>query len=998
MPITKRMKKLYFILGIFLLQLCFLSLLQLDVVKNVEKLTPIALPAPYELDSNITDKNQSELSIPSSSTELNPREAYALVCGVEDYPGTDSDLAYCNDDAVDLRYLFENEFNIPAENIQTLTDSNANEAQILEELAKYAEILDDNDVFLFTYSGHGTPTVDLNSYSHTINSPHPYSNNYDGYWYISEPGVDAIRVHFTRIETETGYDGVFIGDGDETDYYYDLFTGSYTDVWSYWIPTDYLYVNLYTDYSYTYWGFEIDMYETLEMGAPYGLYPYSDDDEALLTGNELKSSMDLIPGTQICILDSCHSGGVGSDLVDSNRMVICACEATEYSLEDPANQNGVFTGNFISSWNYDADTDGNYQISIEEVFTECYSDVVSRSTALGYPHHPVIYDNIPGHVYLTPSFNISDFTQYGNQISISGHNYGLGFVDAQLSLYNIVDATMITITIPTDGIQGVDGVFTDYEFTLDDSIDLRTYDYHVISWKNPYAPLESGFLEVSTGREIDESINFISQVNEFYPDFDGDGLPDLLEIALDYSPSLRDSNGNGVEDGAEDIDMDNLNNSMEILEGTNILIDDTDGDGILDGDEVFEYSTDPLDVDTDGDGITDYSEIFIYSSNPLSEDTDSDGIEDRDEIELYFTNILSNDTDDDGLTDYEEIHQYETDPREYDTDGDGYSDFEEIQKGTNPLSKINNPASRTILILSVVGLIGSVAWVTKGRYIYRDRHEAKKRKQILQKKVTTINDALKPSRQSLNSSHLQFQIKRLQQAYALENPSILLDNNVIKNCTLLNSFYKPSIESCRDSKWVWHNSHFNDPNIFTRNDPLLVMAAPFANTLTNELQLFNKHYLPFSISNLRTVLGIAKAKYEFFHEEEREEEIFSENSRYLEVLTQKPDFILSSHIETGKNLEDYSEFVNKLDNYWNENKYLSLHTLVYSQKHKKEINYNHLKVLAWSSQLSLDDDFFKKILPEKYGNFDTLGELIQKVTEENPTISKEYLDHFQETL
>ncbi len=852
---------------------------------------------------------KTNVSISSPKTQSsNSREAYALLVGVENYPGTDMDLQYTMDDVVDMNIFLQSEFDIPTQNIQILSDSEATEANILSTLSTYANIVDENDYFLFYYSGHGTASItDPLSYPHSISSPHPYPNDYDRYWYINHPGAAAIRVHFTRIDTEYGYDGIFVGDGYMTEYCYDIITGSYSDVWSSWVMSDNIYIELYTDYSYTDWGFAIDKYEIISYTDPFGLYPYSSED-IMLTGSELKETLDDVGGTQICIFDTCHSGGVGSDLVGLNRLVLCASEATEYSMEDPNLENGIFTNKFIESWNSTSDSNQDGIISFEEVFEECYSKVVSWSDQMGYAYHPQKFDGISGEVSFSPSIEIIDisFDPMNQQILCSGNYVGLGTFSMELTYYDFESQSFETISVDDPQFNS-QFQFTDVILDINSVIPNSEIDYIFVNWLVEHNhESDSDLISIPLNSEMIIS-EIAAGISGNFPDYDSDGIPDMLEVIMNYDPRLVDSDSDGILDGEEDVDNDGLINQLEIEFGTNILLSDTDGDGF------------------------------------------SDGIE--------------------------------------------------VEKKTDPCNKTNNPTTRAIIwfgILAGFVSIASIYWSKKGKYIHQDRREAKQREFDLQKKIKTINDALYQIRRSSNSSHLQSQIKRLKSAYALDDPSILLDGYVIQNCTLLNKFYPPSIESCRDSKWVWYNSHFNDPNIFTRNDPLLVMAAPFANTLTNELQLFNKHYLPFSISNLRTVIGIAKAKYELFQVEE--EEIYSEKSRYLEVLTQKPNFILSSHIETGKYVKDYSDFVKKLENYWSENKYVSLYSLIHSQDHKKGINYSHLMVLAWNSQLSLNDDFFKEILLEKYHNIDTLGELMEKVIQENPTISDAYLKNFEISL
>ena len=84
-----------------------------------------------------------------------------------------------------------------------------------------------------------------------------------------------MRVHFTRIDVEEDYDKVYLGDNNERMYYYDVFTGSHTNVWSNWVPTDNIYVNLYSDNTVTDWGFAVDMVEVGYWVSPYSIIPLS---------------------------------------------------------------------------------------------------------------------------------------------------------------------------------------------------------------------------------------------------------------------------------------------------------------------------------------------------------------------------------------------------------------------------------------------------------------------------------------------------------------------------------------------------------------------------------------------------------------------------------------------------------------------------------------------------------------------------------------------------
>ncbi|WP_135855323.1 hypothetical protein [Halorussus salinus] len=188
----------------------------------------------------------------------------------------------------------------------------------------------------------------------------------------------------------------------------------------------------------------------------------------------------------------------------------------------------------------------------------------------------------------------------------------------------------------------------------------------------------------------------------FRADTDGDGLADGVEIRADgLSPVRVDSTatGNATDDAGGDLDGDGLSNQREQTLGTALDDPDTDGDGLEDGAELQKYDTDPLNPDTDDDGLLD-NETTRYGSDPLSNNSDDDGIADGVEVSQYGTDPASNDTDGDGVTDdaevrlgtdptgidtdgdrlddHEELRRYDTDPTEFDSDSDGLGDATEI--------------------------------------------------------------------------------------------------------------------------------------------------------------------------------------------------------------------------------------------------------------------------------------------------------------------------------
>lgn len=65
-----------------------------------------------------------------------------------------------------------------------------------------------------------------------------------------------------------------------------------------------------------------------------------------------------------------------------------------------------------------------------------------------------------------------------------------------------------------------------------------------------------------------------------------------------------------------DADGDSLNHDQELAYGTSPTLADTDGDGLADNLEIQTYSTSPTLADSDGDGLTDGQEVLVYATNP----------------------------------------------------------------------------------------------------------------------------------------------------------------------------------------------------------------------------------------------------------------------------------------------------------------------------------------------------------------------------------------------
>lgn len=92
-------------------------------------------------------------------------------------------------------------------------------------------------------------------------SNHPYTNNEDSVIEVSRPGAKFIRVHFEKLEVESGYD--FVTVESPAGEVIESFSGNATDVTSDYFRGDTVKIRLKSDYTMTKWGYKIDRIEVI---------------------------------------------------------------------------------------------------------------------------------------------------------------------------------------------------------------------------------------------------------------------------------------------------------------------------------------------------------------------------------------------------------------------------------------------------------------------------------------------------------------------------------------------------------------------------------------------------------------------------------------------------------------------------------------------------------------------------------------------------------------
>lgn len=656
--------------------------------------------------------NFKEVTV-NKRTYLVNRNAYAIIIGISDYPGTDYDLSYCDDDALAVRNMLINDYNFKPGNIIYLEDSSASRDAIDNAFSQIESLISSDDIFYFYYSGHGgSELVNVGTSNIVIQSPHPYPDYYDHTWWISSTDAAYIRVHFELLDLESGYDYLYIGDTYITQgYAYQALTGYNSDFWSDWIPLlndNRIYLRMITDSIIHYWGFRIDQIEVIRYSNPHYLCSYDS-----LPSNPSNYYLDTLLDSKLdslncnhkyVIVDACNSGGLIPESQETNRYIMTACKGGQFSMEDSYLDHGVFTYYLLNSLDNANDQNNDGVISIEECFSYVSSETRSYSAGYGpgYQYHPQQYDGIQGQAVLYPSIGSLQINPVDNRLYYSFYLYGHG----SLKTLNITICSISpTITFKTEEIKNL-------------IISPTGFGYY-----SGYIDLEAGY--VVSGIQLLAEIegNNLITIELFIGDSDGDGLSDIFEILEGLDPNSNDTDSDGLNDYDEfygptdplnsDTDYDDLLDGEEVyIYLTDPLNDDTDTDGLLDGEEVHIYLTDPLNDDTDSDGMPDGWEInysldpliddsaldpdndllinlleYQYSAHPFNNDTDSDGLLDGDEVHTYLTDPLDDDTDSDGLIDGREVNIYDTDPLNDDSDSDRLLDGEEVDiYGTDPLN------------------------------------------------------------------------------------------------------------------------------------------------------------------------------------------------------------------------------------------------------------------------------------------------------------------------
>lgn len=135
--------------------------------------------------------------------------------------------------------------------------------------------------------------------------------------------------------------------------------------------------------------------------SPYDALNYSYDND--IPDAELDNWLDRLESSKVVvILDCCHSGGFISELSQSGRVILAACDEDESSWEYPSLGHGIFSYYILEGFdNIEAvDANGYREVSAEGLFDYVKPKVINYSQEYFISQHPQLYDGYKGELVL----------------------------------------------------------------------------------------------------------------------------------------------------------------------------------------------------------------------------------------------------------------------------------------------------------------------------------------------------------------------------------------------------------------------------------------------------------------------------------------------------------------------------------------------------------------------------------------------------------------------
>lgn len=549
--------------------------------------------------SAISKNNSPTLDQPKPVTSvLATRTAYAIVIGVEDYPGTLYDLNYCVDDANSIYSRLLNNYGFDEIYIHLLLDSAATKSAIQTAFNQISFFIDSDDVFFFYYSGHG----EKGSFNNHI---FPYDSITSSSNRISDIELDTYLDNVNAAEQYIIIDscgsGGMIEEAQAPNRYFMTASSKIEDSWE----TSSLGHGVFTYYF-------LRSFSTASDSNGDGIRSMEEQFAYTYTRTVSKStSMGDVQHPQE------YDGISGETVIDT----------TIGSLLFTLNGTRLNYSFFL----YGHGTITTLQLTVcavgENITTQLFGLTNGAPSSTGFGFYSGVVD-IGGTENIT-GFKMRVVVYWPNMAPGSPKIIELFYGDADgdsLEDFVEIDNGLNPRTNDTDS-DGLDDYSEFYGSTdplLNDSDgDVMLDGYEVF---NGLDPLTDDSLLDLDGEGLVNILEYNIGSNANNPDTDGDSMDDWFEFIYGLNLFFNDT---GL-----DLDSDGLANGIEHQYGSLVNNSDSDSDSMPDGweyDNTLNLMLDDTHLDPDNDDLDNLAE-YHYSTNPHMEDTDGDSWNDGVEI------------------------------------------------------------------------------------------------------------------------------------------------------------------------------------------------------------------------------------------------------------------------------------------------------------------------------------------------------------------------------
>lgn len=202
-----------------------------------------------------------------------------------------------------------------------------------------------------------------------------------------------------------------------------------------------------------------------EFICPYDSLLHSFDND--IFASDLNSWLYGLDSEKIIVtIDACESGSFLGEVSGNGRVILTACSPDESAYDDNIIGHGVFSYYILEAFREfeDADTNGNYELSIEEIFNYAQPRTIDYSQSEHEVQHPSIGDDYAGELSLFIKVTADvepDIDQNVDILSIAGEAYSPGELPVSF-IWAPGSSHYLEALPPLSGGRGIEYVFNSW--------------------------------------------------------------------------------------------------------------------------------------------------------------------------------------------------------------------------------------------------------------------------------------------------------------------------------------------------------------------------------------------------------------------------------------------------------------------------------------------------------------------------------------------------------